>query len=226
MRVGARCGTDRVLLRQHRRRGRGAPQSRRATLGSAPHGRDTILLSGSGTACYTRGMDGSRLLWLASVWLHVVTAALWVGGMLFLVVVLVPLMRTPALRGQAVLWISAVGLRFRTVGWASLLVLVVTGTINAAFRAGSLAGLGDAAWWTNPFGRLLGMKLGLVGLILVLSAVHDFGVGPRASELMRAEADSPRARRWRAAASWMGRLNLLLALLVVALAVALVRGGF
>ena len=171
-------------------------------------------------------MDGSRLLWLASVWLHVVTAALWVGGMLFLVAVIVPLLRTPALRGQAVVLISAVGLRFRSVGWASLLVLVVTGTINAAFRAGSWSGLADPAWWTNPFGRFLAMKLGLVGLILVLSAVHDFAVGPRAAELLRTDPESPRAGRWRAAASWMGRMNLLLALLVVALAVALVRGGF
>jgi hypothetical protein len=37
---------------------------------------------------------------------------------------------------------------------------------------------------------------------------------------------SPQARRWRRAASWMGRLNLLLALAVLAIAVALVRGGF
>ena len=170
-------------------------------------------------------MDPVRLLYLFSVWLHLVAALLWAGGMLFLVVVVVPLLRTPALRPQAVLLVREIGLRFRGVGWASLLVLVVTGVVNAAFRAGSLSGLADAQFWTNPFGRLLAHKLALVALVFVLSAVHDFFVGPRASALLRSDPESPRARRWRTAASWMGRLNLLLALAVLALAVALARGG-
>lgn len=171
-------------------------------------------------------MDGPRLLYLASVWLHVVAAALWAGGMLFLVAVLVPLLRTPALRPQAIVLVREVGVRFRTVGWASLLVLVVTGFVNAAYRVSTPAGLADPAWWAAPFGRLLAHKLALVAVILVLSAVHDFAVGPRATALLTSEPGSPRALRWRAAASWMGRLNLLLALTVVAMAVALVRGGF
>jgi putative copper resistance protein D len=171
-------------------------------------------------------MDGTRFLYLASVWLHLVAALLWAGGMLFLVFVIVPLLRTPALRPQAVVLLQAVGLRFRTAGWASLLVLVVTGVVNAAFRGGSAGVLVDAAWWATPFGRLLAHKLALVVLILALSAVHDFLVGPRAAALMRDDPASPRALAWRGAASWMGRANLLLALAVLAIAVALVRGGF
>jgi putative copper resistance protein D len=171
-------------------------------------------------------VESTRFLYLASVWLHLVAALLWAGGMLFLVLVIVPLLRTPALRGQAIQLLQAVGLRFRTVGWASLLVLVVTGLVNAAYRGGSAGALADGAWWATPFGRLLAHKLGLVALILVLSAVHDFGVGPRAAALLRDDPASPRAGAWRAAASWMGRVNLLLALAVIAIAVALVRGGF
>jgi putative copper export protein len=146
--------------------------------------------------------------------------------MLFLVAVIVPLLRAPALRPQAITLLKAVGLRFRSVGWASLLVLVVTGFVNAAFRAPEPAALADAAWWATPFGRLLAHKLALVAFILVLSAVHDFAVGPRAAALMEREPGAPRTRRWRRAAGWMGRLNLLLALAVLAIAVALVRGGF
>lgn len=171
-------------------------------------------------------MDSVRFLYLVSVWLHLVASLLWAGGMLFLVLVLVPLLRTPALRPQAIALVQAVGLRFRAVGWASLLILVATGLVNAAFRGGTAGALVDATWWATPFGRLLAHKLALVALILVLSAVHDFGVGPRAAVLLREDPGSPRARAWRSAASWMGRLNLLLALAVLAIAVALVRGGF
>jgi copper resistance protein D len=171
-------------------------------------------------------MDSWRTLYLLSVSLHLAAAALWAGGMLFLVFVLVPLLRTPALRGSAVELLTAIGVRFRGVGWASLLVLVVTGFVNAALRAPNPGALAEAAWWATPFGRLLGHKLALVGVILFLSAVHDFGVGPRASALLAGEPGSARALRWRRAASWMGRLNLLLALAVIAMAAALVRGGW
>jgi hypothetical protein len=43
---------------------------------------------------------------------------------------------------------------------------------------------------------------------------------------MASEPGSPRTLRWRRAASWMGRINLLLAVGVIALAVGLVRGGW
>jgi uncharacterized membrane protein len=171
-------------------------------------------------------VDSLRALYLASVTLHILAAALWAGGTLFLVFVIVPLLRTPELRDRAVALVAALGERFRTVGWACLLVLIVTGFFNAAYRAQSAGALLDPAWWSTPFGRLLAEKLGVVIVILLLSAIHDFAIGPRASALLAAEPGSPRALRWQHAARWMGRINLLLALAVIAMAVALARGGW
>jgi len=68
------------------------------------------------------------------------------------------------------------------------------------------------------------MKLFLVAIILVASAYHDFFVGPQATVAWQATPTSPDARRLRWQARWLGRMNLLLALIVVALAVMLVRG--
>ena len=171
-------------------------------------------------------MEGAaiRTLYLVSVGLHIVAAAAWLGGMLFLVLVLVPALRAPALAPHATAAIRVVGVRYRTFGWLTLLVLVATGSVNAWFRAGDAAALADPAWWANPFGRLLAMKLALVGTVLVLSAVHDFHVGPRAGRLMAEAPGAPATARWRAAARLLGRVNLLLALAIVALAVRLVRG--
>ena len=57
----------------------------------------------------------------------------------------------------------------------------------------------------------------------VTAKFHDFEIGPKATRAW--EAGSESAATLRRVASWIGRLNLLLGLVVVALAVALVRGG-
>ena len=67
------------------------------------------------------------------------------------------------------------------------------------------------------------VKLVLVLLVLLLSAVHDFAVGPRAAALKRADPDSVRARSLGRLASRIARANLLLTLAILALAVMLVR---
>jgi len=61
--------------------------------------------------------------------------------------------------------------------------------------------------------------------VLVVSAVHDFSVGPRASVAIQRDPGSPEAERLRRQASLMGRGNVLLALALVAVAVTLVRGS-
>jgi putative copper export protein len=165
-----------------------------------------------------------RDLYLVSVYLHLLCTAIWIGGMLFLVLVVVPVLRRPELRAQAPALFAITGLRFRSVGWATLIALVATGLVQLAWRLGGLSALGDATWWSLPFGRILGIKLTLVALSLSIAAVHDFWIGPRASALLEHESGSPRAERWRAGASWLGRINLLLGLGIVALAVVLVRG--
>ncbi|MFW5920697.1 MAG: hypothetical protein ACOCUS_02565, partial [Polyangiales bacterium] len=73
-------------------------------------------------------------------------------------------------------------------------------------------------------GRFFGSICAYGGIVLAISGVHDFFVGPRATELLEKNPNDPRADRMRKAASRFGRANLLLGLAVVALAVGLVRG--
>jgi len=163
-------------------------------------------------------------LYLLSVWLHVIAAMTWIGGMLFLVTVIVPMLRQPEMRGRAMELFHLLGVRFRRVGWIALLVLVVTGTFNVMHRGYSLGQIFTGEVFAGPWGHTLGAKLLFVALILVSSALHDFYIGPMATQLAREGAPVERRERLRRVASWMGRSTLLLALLVVGLAVMLVRG--
>ena len=161
--------------------------------------------------------------YLASVLVHILAAFVWVGGMLFLGVVGAPVLRRvePAALRQRLF--QQLGLRFRAVGWGAIAVLIVTGVINLHYRGWLRASvLGAPAFWRTGLGHALAGKLLGVTLMIVLSAVHDFAIGPAAG---LAEAGSPRALAMRRRAALLARVNALVAILVVAAAVLLVRGG-
>lgn len=73
-------------------------------------------------------------------------------------------------------------------------------------------------------GHILGLKLLGMTCILLLSVVHDFYIGPKATEVWRRNPNSEEAKIARKQASWIGRINLLLGLLLFALGIILVRG--
>jgi putative copper export protein len=162
--------------------------------------------------------------YLLSIWLHILAAATWIGGMLFLVLVLVPVVRRQDYREVAAPLVHRVGVRFRWVGWICLGLLILSGVFNLIYRGVTWADVATGQLWRSPFGQALGLKLFLVATILLISAAHDFIIGPRATALWQADPAAPAAQRLRRQAGWLGRLNLLLALAVVALGVILVRG--
>jgi putative copper export protein len=163
-------------------------------------------------------------LYIASVILHVLAALLWVGGMLFIGIVAAPVLRAiePAALRQELF--QRLGLRFRSIGWVALALLAVTGTINLHYRGwlswdGALA---NPAFWRSGVGHALGGKLLGVGILVILSAVHDFVLGPAAG---RATPGSPEALILRRRAALLARANALVAILVIIAAVILARGG-
>ncbi len=143
-----------------------------------------------------------RALSLLFRWIHVLAAITWIGGSLFVALVLVPVTRRledPALRTRLV---QEAGRRFRTVGWIALGLLVLTGLGNLWLFPSFLS---------SP--RFMA-KFALVVLALALSVVHDFVLGPRAG----ARGADPALR---VRATWVARVNVLVALAIVALGLAL-----
>ena len=157
------------------------------------------------------------------VTIHVLAALLWLGGMLFLGVVGAPVLRAiepPALRQRL---FNELGRRFRTVGWIAIAALVVTGVLMLRAR-GLLhwSGVfGSAAFWRTTLGLALAAKLATVVTMIVVSAIHDFLLGPAAG---RATAGSPGAIALRRRAALLARVNALVGILLVVAAVRLARG--
>lgn len=159
-----------------------------------------------------------------SVTLHVLAALLWLGGMFFLGAVGAPALRQvePASLRQALF--HAIGLKARTVGWVSIGILLITGPINLAYKdLWRWDGVfGSSEFWATSMGTSLAIKLACVVTMVVLSAVHDFWLGPRAGLLTAGSVEATRAR---VQASYLARITALAGIVLVLAAVRLARGG-
>ncbi len=156
---------------------------------------------------------------------HILAATVWIGGMVFIAAVVVPYARRLKDRAAAADLIQVTGKLYKRVGHSALGLLLLTGFGMLPKRGIPHSELFNLDIWTaNPNAQILGMKLILFVIMVGLGTYHDIAVGPRATELMRTSPGSPEALRARAAASWIGRINLLLSLVILFLAVALVRG--
>lgn len=144
-----------------------------------------------------------RGLYLASVWIHILAAMTWMGGMMAFVVLVMPYFRrqSDAARADFLNWF---GPRFEAVSWICLAILAVTGTFNLWIRGVQAGDFLRPEWRATSFGTLLQWKLALVALVTVLSATHA-RTGPGAP------------------ARWLGRALLVFGLAIVAVAVSLVR---
>jgi uncharacterized membrane protein len=164
-----------------------------------------------------------RALYLASVYLHILAAIIWIGGMFFVMLVVVPWLRAGG-RANAAALLHETGTRFRTVGWVCFVVLLLTGTFNLWVRGVGPADLIDPDWLGSPFGTAVVLKLAIFAFVIPVSAFHDFVVGPQATVAMHQDPQSPATQRLRRQASYLGRANALLALVILGVAVVLVRG--
>lgn len=155
-----------------------------------------------------------------TVFLHVTAAIVWLGGM-FAFVVIAPLVREVGDDDARQRMFQRLGERFRAVGWACIAVLLVTGPIQLRFR-GWWGMLGSADFWHSRLGHTLALKLAAVTVMLVVQAIHDFWLGPVAG---RVEAGTPRARALRKRAALLARINAIVGIFLVWVAVRLARGG-
>ena len=162
-------------------------------------------------------------LWfVVSMWVHLLAAITWIGGLLFITMVLVPTLRVPEIRPNALVLLRTTGRKFQRIAYATFVTLVATGAANLYLKAGSWGAVG--ALLPTTYGHLLTAKVGLVLVVIALALYHDFIVGPAAARAMEADPRGGAAMSLRKRASWIGRINTLLSLVIMTLALLLVRG--
>lgn len=147
-----------------------------------------------------------------SVWLHIIGVSFWVGGMLFLPMILLPAIKNHPDRRNLLM---ATGLKFRFVGYVVLTLLLVTGILNMYLR-----GI-DLSWKflvVSRYGKLVITKLVLFLLTLAVSLVHDVQARKR---LLNDEEKM----KFRIIARWSGRILLIISLIMAFIGVVLSRGA-
>ncbi|HIP43619.1 MAG TPA: DUF4149 domain-containing protein [Aquifex aeolicus] len=134
------------------------------------------------------------------LFLHVVLATFWVGGMIFLSLVVVPYLRKKTeVRDEA---FQEVGKRFSLYGtFISLFLLLITGLVNTYLLHGG-------------FRKSIYEKLFLFFIVVVISLAHDFWAGKKALY-------SEYHRKW---AKWLGIANLIISLMLVYMGVRIRLG--
>ena len=144
-----------------------------------------------------------RGLYLASVWLHILAAMTWAGSMTAFVILVMPYFRRQSEAARAA-FLDWFGPRFERVSWMCFAILAFTGTFNLWARGVQPSDLLRPEFHATSFGRLLILKLSLVGVVIALSTWHAH------------PASRGRARL-------LGRLLLVFGLAIIAVAVAMVR---
>jgi len=155
-------------------------------------------------------------VYLISVFIHVICAAFWIGGMLFIPLVLVPGIKNQPNR---MLLLHKTGIKFRFYGWLAVIILIISGVLNIYFRGLPFT----VEFFINTsYGKLLSLKLALFVVMLLVGGIHDFYFGMKSIDEMQQSL----GKKFKMLARWTGMLNLLLALIIAFLGVAISRGGF
>jgi copper resistance protein D len=140
---------------------------------------------------------------------HLLAAAVWVGGTVALVFVAVPPVQRLEgdLRGTL---LRELGRRWRPIGWSALGVAAATGLgLAAEDHAFDTAGTG--------FDWVLAVKGALVGVLVAGAYLHDFVLGPGLAGQIR----DRRPQTLRPLLTAIGRSNLLITLVLPVLGVVL-----
>jgi putative copper resistance protein D len=130
----------------------------------------TAALAWTGHAGSTAGAMG--VLHLTADTLHLLAAAIWIGGLVSLVLLLSVSRNDQTDAGVS--FARDATERFSTMGVAIVVVVLATGVINAWILVGSWQAL-----IVTDYGRLLMLKVALFGVMLLVAAVNRFWLTPR-----------------------------------------------
>ena len=166
-------------------------------------------------------------MYQAAVAAHVISAVVWLGGMLFLMMVMLPVARK-AMRsgsaGEGMTMLRDAAERFLPVAWTAMVLLGLSG----AYLAWEHWGIRPGVFFTDDgrFMYILRAKSLLFLMVVALSLVHDFWLGPKILERLdqaRAAGQVLPQSLGRKVLRMTAGVNLLAAMTILVLAVLLIR---
>lgn len=155
-------------------------------------------------------------VWTLVRFIHLLAVATWVGGMVFLGAVAVPVARASGGADATRRLITSVARRFAPIAGVAWLLLLVTGMGLLDHRGLSVGDLPD-----SDYGRKVLAKLIILIGLGVLAVVHGLWQGPQVRKAQEA-GDEARARKWKAIGGVIDGLMLLGSLAALWLAASLI----
>lgn len=154
-------------------------------------------------------------------WAHLVSAAIWVGGSLFIGVVLAPLLKTISESAEQRLAIMIrVGRKFNRIAIPSLLILIITGV----YKSYNFLIKPDMLFSTN-YGTILIIKLILVMILVAIFIAHVRIIRLQVEKKIELrEMSNDSFQKLRATIISLGRIIVIISVVILLLAALLNEG--
>ena len=115
---------------------------------------------------------------IISNYFHILAMSVWVGGMFYIMLVEVPVLRSNLRASEFSSNMTQLGKRFQKVGWVLLIILLMTGLSNIMLED-SIADMMK----NENYLKSIVVKLILFTLMVINTAIHTFYLGPKMSTL-------------------------------------------
>lgn len=116
-----------------------------------------------------------RALTVLVMWLHLLAAVTWLGGLIFMNFVLSPAVGAKGVPPQ---FVRLMGMqRFKGFAWVSIGVVVITGVINTLANITRID-----AFYTTQYGITLAIKIVAVLLMIGVTAWNSLRLGPKLAQ--------------------------------------------
>jgi len=155
------------------------------------------------------------------MWAHLIAASIWVGGSIFIGIVLAPLLKTisDSIEGRLSIMIR-VGRKFNKIGVPSLIILIATGIYNST---GFIAN--PSLILSTNYGIILLIKIILVIILLITFAIHVRLIRTEIERKIESKQLSGEfLQKLRSKIIMLGRLTVILSLAILLMA-ALLHSG-
>ena len=155
-------------------------------------------------------------------WIHITSAAIWVGGSLFIGVVFAPILKKMSMSVQERLqFMIKVGRRYNKIAVPSLIILIATGV----YQAHLILQKPDMLYETG-YGNVLIIKIILVAALVITYAVHVRIIRKDVEDqIMNNEIPEPQLQKLRKKIIVLGEITVVLSVIILFLAAVLNSGG-